>query len=77
VTQVLTGLGGQARYNPLRQQIMALTPCSKRTAQLAIIAACQQGVIIQDNGDYRLAEERLERFVPIEVHRDHGEPDGG
>jgi hypothetical protein len=54
VTQALTGLGGQARYNPLRQQIMTLAPCSKRTAQLAITEACQQGGIIPDNGLYRL-----------------------
>ena len=53
VTQALTDLGGQARYNPLRQQIMTLTPCSKRTAQLAITEACQQGGIIPDNGLYR------------------------
>ena len=54
VTQALTDLGGQARYNPLRQQIMTLAPCSKRTAQLAITEACQQGGIIPDNGLYRL-----------------------
>jgi hypothetical protein len=56
VTQVLTGLGGQARYGPLRQQIMTLTQCSKRTAQLAITEACQHGGIVQDNGHYRLPE---------------------
>jgi hypothetical protein len=38
----------------LRQQIMTLAPCSKRTAQLAITEACQQGGIIPDNGLYRL-----------------------
>jgi transposase len=32
-------LGAQARYNQLRQQIMTLTECSKRTAQMAITAA--------------------------------------
>src|SRR5438128_2485859 len=43
VTQALAGLGEQARYNQLRQQVMDLTACSKRTAQLAIAEACQQG----------------------------------
>jgi hypothetical protein len=42
VQQALTELGSQARYNQLRQQIMTLTECSKRTAQMAITAACQQ-----------------------------------
>jgi AAA domain-containing protein len=56
VTEVLTDLGGQARYNQLRQRIMTLTQCSKRTAQLAITEACQQGEIVPDNGHYRLPE---------------------
>ena len=55
VTQALTGLGEQARYNQLREQIMDLTECSKRTAQLAITEACQQGGIVPDNGHYRLS----------------------
>jgi len=54
VTEVLSDLGGQARYNQLRQQIMILTQCSKRTAQQAITEACQQGGIVPDNGHYRL-----------------------
>jgi hypothetical protein len=54
VTQTLAGLGQQARYNQLREQIMDRTECSKRTAQLAISEACQQGWIVQDNGQYRL-----------------------
>ena len=54
VTQALEGLGQQARYNQLREQIMDRTECSKRTAQLAISEACQQGCIVQDNGQYRL-----------------------
>jgi hypothetical protein len=32
VTQALAGLGRQARYNQLRQQVMEQTECSKRTA---------------------------------------------
>jgi hypothetical protein len=55
VTQALANLGGQVRYNQLRQQIMLLTECSKRTAQLAIRAACQQGWIVQAAGHYRLS----------------------
>jgi hypothetical protein len=54
VRQALTDLGAQARYNQLRQQIMTLTDCSKRTAQMAITAACQQGSIVQTDGHYRL-----------------------
>jgi hypothetical protein len=54
VTQALTSLGRQTRYNQLRQQIMDLTACSKRTAQLAITDACRDGVIVQADGQYRL-----------------------
>ena len=54
VTQALAGLGGQLRYNQLREQIMNRTECSKRTAQLAITEACQQGWIVQNDGHYRL-----------------------
>lgn len=54
VTQALAGLGQPARYNQLREQIMDRAECSKRTAQLAISAACQQGWIVRDNGHYRL-----------------------
>jgi hypothetical protein len=50
----LAGLGPQVRYNQLRSRIMDLTQCSKRTAQLAITQACQEGLIVQDNGHYRL-----------------------
>lgn len=52
VRQALTELGAQARYNQLRQQIMMLTECSKRTAQMAIAAACRQGCIVQTDGHY-------------------------
>jgi hypothetical protein len=54
VTQALAGLGQQARYSQLREQIMDRTECSKRTAQLAISEACRQGLIVQENGQYRL-----------------------
>src|SRR5215475_10229183 len=54
VTQALAGLGRQARYNQLRQQVMEQTECSKRTAQLAIGDACREGLILQVDGQYRL-----------------------
>ncbi len=54
VTQALTRSGGPLHYNQLRQQIMQRTECSKRTAQLAIRQACQEGWIVQDDGQYRL-----------------------
>jgi len=54
VTQALANLGEQVRYNQLREQIMTLTECSKRTAQLAITEACQQGWIVQADGHYQL-----------------------
>jgi hypothetical protein len=50
----LASIGPQARYNELRSRIMDLTECSKRTAQLAITQACQDGLVVQDNGHYRL-----------------------
>jgi hypothetical protein len=54
VTQALAGLGKQARHNQLRRELMELTDCSQRTAQLAIREACRQGGIVPDNGQYRL-----------------------
>src|SRR5215470_16013625 len=54
VQQALTELGAQTRYNQLRQQIMTLTECSKRTAQMAIATACQQGGIVRVDGHYSL-----------------------
>jgi AAA domain len=54
VQRALTALGTKARYNQLRQQIMTLTECSKRTAQMAITVACQQGLIVQADGYYCL-----------------------
>jgi hypothetical protein len=54
VAEALNVLGRQTRYNQLRQQIMDLTGCSKRTAQLAIADACRDGIIVQADGQYRL-----------------------
>ena len=56
VQQALIELGARARYNQLRQQIMTLTECSKRTAQMAIAAACQRGLIAQADGHYCLPD---------------------
>jgi hypothetical protein len=36
VTKALAGLGQQARYNQLREQVMDLADCYRRTAQLAL-----------------------------------------
>ncbi len=54
VAQALSTRGGQLRYSELRQQIMQQTECSKRTAQLAIRQACQQGNILHTDGQYSL-----------------------
>jgi hypothetical protein len=58
VTQALSGRGGQLRYSQLREQLMQRTQCSRRTAQLAITQACQQGWIVQHDGQYRLPLSR-------------------
>jgi len=55
ITQALAQTGNPARYNQLRDQIMTATDCSKRTAQLAITEACEQGWIMQADGQYRLS----------------------
>jgi RecA-family ATPase len=55
VRQAFASRGGPVRYNQLREEIMKRTQCSKRTAQLAISQAAQQGIILQDNGQYRLS----------------------
>jgi len=54
ITQAFAHAGNPARYTDLRGQIMQLTECSKRTAQVAITHACQQGWIVQSDGQYRL-----------------------
>src|SRR2546423_49657 len=42
VTGAITNIGEQVRYTRLRDEIMSLTECSKRTAQLAITEACRE-----------------------------------
>ena len=54
IRQAITNIGQRARYSQLRGEIMNLTECSKRTAQLAINEARQQGWIVQADGQYRL-----------------------
>ncbi len=54
VRESLAGIVKTAPYSQLREQIMQRTECSKRTAQLAISEACQQGWIVQHNGRYGL-----------------------
>jgi hypothetical protein len=54
VRQAVEDLGGQARYTELRQYLMRRAACSKRTAQLAITAACEHGVVVPENHHYRL-----------------------
>jgi hypothetical protein len=54
VAQAMANIGDPVRYTELRGQIMHLTECSKRTAQLAITEACRQGWIVQADGHYRL-----------------------
>lgn len=54
VQKALASIGPTAGYNELRYQIMTLTTCSKRTAQLAISRACDEKIILRDNGQYRL-----------------------
>jgi hypothetical protein len=54
ITEAFADAGNPARYTDLRGRIMQLTECSKRTAQVAITEACQQGWIVQSDGQYRL-----------------------
>ncbi len=54
IAQAMAKVGGPARYTALRGEIMNLTECSKRTAQLAITEACREGWIVQADGQYRL-----------------------
>jgi hypothetical protein len=54
VTRAVTNIGEQVRYTQLRGEIMNLTECSRRTAQLAISAVCREDWIVQADGQYRL-----------------------
>jgi hypothetical protein len=52
--QRMLAASGSARFNQLRLRIMDQSQCSRRTAQLAIQRACQQGSIVCSDGLYRL-----------------------
>jgi AAA domain len=54
VARAIANIGATARYTELRSEIMNLTECSKRTAQVAIQQACREGSIVQADGQYRL-----------------------
>lgn len=54
VQRALQDAGAPAPFNQLRQQIMHRAECSKRTADLAIRRALQEGFIVHDNAQYRL-----------------------
>jgi hypothetical protein len=54
VSHALAQRGGQLHYNQLREEVMQRTQCCKRTAQLAISQASQQGLVRQDAGQYHL-----------------------
>lgn len=60
VSQALVERGGRLRFNQLRKEVMQRTQCSKRTAQLAISRASQQGLVHQDAGQYELPLARKE-----------------
>ncbi|HEX2716000.1 MAG TPA: AAA family ATPase [Candidatus Acidoferrales bacterium] len=53
VQRVLTE-SGPVRFNQLRQRIMDQSQCSRRTAQVAIQRACDQGSVVSSEGLYRL-----------------------
>jgi len=55
VQKALASIGSVSGYNELRYRIMIRTSCSKRTAQLAITRACEEKIIMRDNGHYRLS----------------------
>ena len=54
VQLALQAAGSSSAFSPLREQIMKKANCSKRTADLAIRRARDEGFIIQDGSQYRL-----------------------
>jgi len=54
VQRALKTTGSPAAFNPLRQQIIQNAQCSKRTADLAIRRARDEGFILHDGAQYRL-----------------------
>ena len=54
VQLALQAAGSPSAFNPLRQQIIHKSKCSKRTADLAIRRATDEGFIVHDDHQYRL-----------------------
>jgi hypothetical protein len=54
VQLALQATGSPAAFNPLRQQVMQCAKCSKRTADLAIRRARDQGFILHNGQQYSL-----------------------
>jgi len=54
VQLALQAAGSPSAFNPLRQQIIQKSKCSKRTADLAIRRARDEGFIVHDGHQYRL-----------------------
>jgi hypothetical protein len=54
VQLALQAAGSPSAFNPLRQQIIEHSKCSKRTADLAIRRARDEGFIVHDGNQYRL-----------------------
>ena len=57
VQLALQTAGSPSAFNPLRQQIIQKSKCSKRTADLAIRRARDEGFIVHDGHQYRLPLE--------------------
>ncbi len=54
VQLALMAAGSPSAFNSLRQQIIQNSKCSKRTADLAIRRAREEGLIVHDGNQYRL-----------------------
>ena len=54
VQSALQAAGSPAAFNQLRQQVIQRAQCSKRTADLAIRRAREEGFIVHDGTQYRL-----------------------
>lgn len=54
VQLALQAAGSPSAFNPLRQQIIQNSKCSKRTADLAIRRARDEGFILHDGNQYQL-----------------------
>src|SRR5881409_3767461 len=57
VQLALQAAGSPSAFNPLRRQIIQKSKCSKRTADLAIRRARDEGFIVHDGHQYRLPLE--------------------